>query len=85
MRNLAHPIEKYVNHDSFKVYMFDTGMLNSLLGSSRYGLPTPGRLGITWAPSENAVAKEFRKCEVRLRYYGCSNNAKCCRMELDFI
>lgn len=34
---------------------------------------------------ENAMAEGIRKCGLRLRYYGCSDNTGGRRMELDFI
>lgn len=34
---------------------------------------------------ENAVAEGIRKCGLRVRYYGCTDNTDGRRMEIDFI
>lgn len=86
LRDLTHPIETSVNRHSFKVYLSDTGMLNSLLGTesvrATYSWETGYNMG---AVVENAMAEGIRKCGLRLRYYGCSDNTGGRRMELDFI
>lgn len=86
LRDLTHPIETSVDRRSFKVYMSDTGMLNSLLGiesvRATYSWETGYNMG---AIVENAVAEGIRKCGLRVRYYGCTDNTDGRRMEIDFI
>ena len=86
LRDITHPIEASVDRKSFKVYMSDTGMLNSLLGTesirATYLWETGYNMG---AITENAVAEGIRKSGLRVRYYGCTDNSDGRRMEIDFI
>lgn len=86
LRDITHPIEASVDRKSFKVYMSDTGMLNSLLGTesirATYLWETGYNMG---AITENAVAEGIRKSGLRVRYYGCTDNSDGMRMEIDFI
>ena len=86
LNDLTHPIELSVNRKSFKVYMSDTGMLNSLLGvdsmRATYSWDTKYNKG---AIVENAVAEGIRKSGVRVRYYKSTENKDDRRMEIDFI
>lgn len=84
--NISHPLEACVDRKSFKVYMSDTGMLNSLLGiqsiQATYSWMTGYNKG---AIAENAVAEGIRKCGLPVRYYIRTENKEGRRMEIDFV
>lgn len=86
LRNLAHPLSAYTDHSGFKVYMSDTGILNSLLGvesiRATYSGDTSYNMG---AVVENAVAEGIAKSGIPVRFYQCTDNSEGKRMEIDFV
>lgn len=78
---IEFPFEGYVIDNMFKVYMKDTGLLVTALGSDIISEIQNGNLGIfKGAIYENIVAEVLSKLEKKLYYYQKDN-----RLEIDFI
>ena len=70
LERIALPFEGNVIHDSFKVYMSDTGLLVAMLEDGAQADIINGNLGIyKGAVYENIIADVFAKNKKRLYYY----------------
>ncbi|MDO5852745.1 MAG: AAA family ATPase [Thermoplasmata archaeon] len=81
--NLAHPVSAFIDHSSYRVYMSDTGILLSLMGTNAIRAVYEGDYSYNMgATVENAVAEGICKCGLPVLHYERTGED---RIDVDFV
>ncbi|MDO5862590.1 MAG: ATP-binding protein [Thermoplasmata archaeon] len=81
--NLAHPVTSFMDHSSYRIYMSDTGILLSMMGTNAiravYERDYAYNMG---AAAENAVAEGICKCGLPVLHFERTDDD---RIDVDFV